>query len=418
MSDSETDIAIMGAGPYGLALAAHLRALRIEHRIFGVPMESWLTKMPRGMFLKSHGFASNLYDPNGAYTLERFCAWNGLPYDDYAMPVPLKVFCDYGLAFQKAFVPDVDERMVDAVTRTAAGYRLRLRDGEEIRARRVVCAVGISHFHYLPPVFSALPQELITHSSQHHGLDDFKGRNVIVVGAGASAVDLAVLLCQAGAIVRIVMRRPYIAFGSITRQPRTLLEQIRAPMSGLGPGWRSRMSTDVPLFFHAMPQRFRLEAVRRHLGPAAGWYVRDQVEGRIPFLGSISLVSAAARNGGIRLRVRRDDGSEQELATDHIIAATGYKVDMARLTFLGDLRNQIRQIEGTPVLTSRFESSVPGLYFTGVAAANSFGPLLRFAFGARFAARRMSQTLRKLDWAARATPPRQPHVRLERLSPW
>jgi hypothetical protein len=94
MSDTEVHVAIIGAGPYGLALAAHLRALHIEHRIFGVPMEAWLTKMPKGMFLKSQGVASNLYDPGDAYTLKRFCGLNGLPYDDYGLPVALQTFCE------------------------------------------------------------------------------------------------------------------------------------------------------------------------------------------------------------------------------------------------------------------------------------------------------------------------------------
>jgi thioredoxin reductase len=394
-SNAETEVAIIGAGPYGLALAAYLRGLRVEHRIFGIPMESWRTKMPQGMLLKSHGFASNLYDPDDAYTLQRFCGWNGVPYDDYAIPVPLETFCDYGLAFQKVFVPDLDERRVAAVEREASGYLLRLDDGEDVRARKVVCAVGISHFRYTPPVLDSLPQELVTHSSQHCLLDGFKGRDVTVIGAGASAVDLAALLHREGAAVRIVTRRPYIAFGSLVRTPRPLWDEIRAPMSGLGQGWRSRMSTDAPLLFHILPQWLRLAAVRHHLGPAAGWFLRDQVEGKIPFLLDMILVSAAAENGRVRLRVRRNDGAERDLVTEHVIAATGYKVDLRRLGFFGDLRSQIRQVDNTPMLTSRFETSLPGLYFVGVAAANSFGPLLRFAFGARFAARRVSRHLAK-----------------------
>jgi thioredoxin reductase len=404
-SNAGTEVALIGAGPYGLALSAYLGELRVEHRIFGIPMESWRAKMPKGMLLKSHGFASNLYDPNDSYTLKWFCGWKRLHYEDYAMPIPLQTFCDYGLAFQKAFVPDVDERMVAAVERTASGYLLRLEDGEEVRARKVVCGVGISRFDYIPPVFDGLPQELVTHSSQHHLLERFKGCDVTVIGAGASALDLAALLHRAGAAVRVVTRRSYIHFSSPLRLPRTLWDEIRAPMSGLGPGWRSRMSTDAPLLFHTMPQWFRLEVVRRHLGPLAGWFVRDQVEGYVSFLMNVSLVSAAVKNGRVRLRVRHDDGSERDLVTQHVIAATGYKIDLRRLAFLGDLRNHIRQVENTPVLTSRFETSVPGLYFVGVAAANSFGPLLRFACGARFAARRVSGHFVKSRSMVRSKPP-------------
>lgn len=395
-SDSETEVAIIGAGPYGLALSAYLQEYRVEHRIFGFPMESWRTKMPKGMLLKSHGFASNLYDPHGAYTLKRFCLSNQLAYDDYAVPVPLQTFCAYGLAFQKMFVPDLEEKMVVALERTTSGFLLRLETGEEVHARRIVCAIGIAYFDHVPAVFDGLPSELVTHSSRHHRLDAFKGRDVIVVGAGSSAIDIAWLLHCSGATVRVLARRSYISFGKKLRLPRTRWDECRAPMSGLGEGWRSRLCTDAPLVFHRMPAWARLKVVQRHLGPAPGWFMRDQVEGQVAFVMNATLVSTAVQNGRVRLRIRRSDSEELELVTDHVIAATGYKVDLARLSFLGALRNQIRQVASTPVLTPRFESSVPGVYFIGVAAANSFGPLLRFAYGAQFAAHRVSERLARI----------------------
>jgi cation diffusion facilitator CzcD-associated flavoprotein CzcO len=396
-SDAETEVAIIGAGPYGLALSAYLREYRVEHRIFGIPMESWRTKMPNGMLLKSHGFASNLYDPHGAYTLKRFCLSNGLAYDDYAVPIPLQTFCDYGIAFQKMFVPDLEEKMVAALERTASGFLLRLETGEEVHARRVVCAIGIAHFPHVPAVFNGLSSEFVTHSSRHRHLDSFKGHDVTVVGAGASAIDIAWLLHCSGATVRVLTLRPYISFGKKLRIPRTRWDVIRAPMSGLGEGWRSRLCADAPLVFHRMPAWARLKVVQRHLGPAGGWFMRDQVESHVPFVMNVRLAAAATGNGRVRLRIRRPDRAEWELVTDHVIAATGYKVDLARLSFLGALKHEIHQVASAPVLTSRFESSVPGFYFIGVAAANSFGPLLRFAYGAQFAARRVSEHLARIS---------------------
>jgi len=103
---------------------------------------------------------------------------------------------------------------------------------------------------------------------------------------------------------------------------------------------------------------------------------------------------AEVQNGRVRLRVRAADGTEHEIVTDHIIAATGYKVDLERLKFLNpDIRSKVKSLHGAPVLSSSFESSMPGLYFVGVAAANSFGPVMRFAFGAGFAARTLTRAL-------------------------
>src|SRR4029079_16067714 len=135
-----THVAIIGAGPYGLSVAAHLRQRGVDFRIFGTPLLSWRAQMPKGMFLKSEGFASNLFDPEGAHTLKRFCADRGWSYDDHTQPVPLDTFAAYGLSFQQQLVPNVEERNVVSVRCTSEGFALRLDNGDSFTARRVVVA--------------------------------------------------------------------------------------------------------------------------------------------------------------------------------------------------------------------------------------------------------------------------------------
>src|SRR6266852_6499634 len=183
------DVTIIGAGPYGLSIAAHLRPCGLKFRIFGSPMDTWMTKMPKGMRLKSEGFASSLYDPDSAFTLASYCKQEGIPYADMGNPVPLETFASYGLEFQKRFVPDLEDNLVVSMDRSLSGFDIRLDDGELVTARKVVAAVGISHFQYVPPVLSALPEEFVTHSSRHTSFGRFKGRDVTVIGAGASALD-------------------------------------------------------------------------------------------------------------------------------------------------------------------------------------------------------------------------------------
>ena len=113
-----TNVAIVGAGPYGLSIAAHFRRRGIPYRIFGRPMDSWLSHMPKGMMLKSDGFASSLYDPDSAYTLHRFCTERGIPYADTGIPVSLETFCAYGLAFKDRMVPDLEDKDVVGVERS------------------------------------------------------------------------------------------------------------------------------------------------------------------------------------------------------------------------------------------------------------------------------------------------------------
>jgi thioredoxin reductase len=391
------DTVIIGAGPYGLSVAAHLRHQGIPFRIFGRPMDSWLQHMPKGMMLKSDGFASDIYDPEQAFTLRQFCAESGIKYADTGVPVQLETFGAYGLAFRDRMVPELEDKMVANVDGSPGGFVVRLEDGEAIQARRVVLAIGITHFEYIPESLAQLPPEFLSHSARHREVEPFRGRSVIVIGGGASALDLAGLLQEAGAQVQLVTRRSELKFHSQpTGKPRSWWQQIRHPQSGLGPGMRSRFFADAPAAFYYLPEGLRLEIVRKTLGPSGGWFIRDKVIGKVPLHLSCTPQGADVQNGKVRLSVQAADGSKREVVAEHIIAATGYRVDLERLTFVSpEIRSKIRTVGGAPVLSTGFESSVPGLYFAGVAAANSFGPVMRFAFGAGFAARTITRALAK-----------------------
>ncbi len=388
----DADIVIIGAGPYGLSIAAHLSKSNLTFRIFGYPMESWRRHMPKGMLLKSEGFASSLDDPDTSFTLRHYCEEMNLPYDDIGTPVPLEVFSAYGLEFQKRLVPMLEQTNVTSVIRTSDGFELETADGQTVNARTVIVATGISYFSYLPPFLVDLPLSHVSHSSQHHDLSTFRGKTVAVLGAGASAVDMAAILHEEGAQVQLVARRQQIAFHTKAKEPRPLHRRMRYPRSGLGIGWSSRLCTDAPLLFHRMPQEFRFRTVRDHLGPAPGWFVRDKVVGKFPLHLGCEIQSASIEDGRVHLKIVEKDGSSTDLVADHVISGTGYRVSLSRMGFLNEaLRRELHTVEDTPVLSSHFETSVPGLYMVGPAAAHSFGPLMRFAYGAKFAAKHIAK---------------------------
>ena len=347
-----------------------------------------------------------LYDPDGNFTLEHFCAERGIEYAHMGIPVRLDTFGDYGLAFRDRMVPDLEEKLVASVEPVQNGYSLVLETGETLTARRVVLAVGITQFAHIPESLEHLPSEFLSHSFQHSDPESFRGRSVAVIGAGSSAIDLAGLLHEAGAEVQLVARDKALKFHEKMPmdKPRSLWQQIRSPLSGLGPGLSSRFFANSPNLFHRLPERYRIETVRTFLGPAGGWFAKDKVIGKVPLVLGFSAVNAEILGNRVCLRLRAEDGRKREIHVEHVIAATGYKVDLNRLTFLSPvLRTKIRTAEGSPVLSSNFESSVPGLYFTGLAAADSFGPVMRFAFGASYTARHLAQqTVRSAShgWAS------------------
>ena len=389
----ELDVAIVGAGPYGLSVTAHLSHIGVNCQIFGRPMTTWRSHMPKGMSLKSDGFASSLSAPAGVHKLSDYCAEKGIAYHDTLIPVPLATFNDYGLDFQRRFVPGLDERVVASMRETPKGFELCLDDGERVNARRVVVAVGVTHFAYVPELLSTLSSEYVSHSSAHHELDRFRNSDVTVIGAGASAIDMAALLRESGARVSIVSRAPVINFASKPATgSRPLWQRVRHPSSGLGPGLRSRIYCDWPQLYRFLPASLRLGIVRRHLGPSSPWYMQPRVIGKVNVERGVEIEGAAVQGNRVVLNLRRDGQVGQRIESDHVIAATGYRVDLSRLPFMDEkLRSRIRTSGSMPILSSNFEASVGGLYFVGLAAAGSFGPLMRFVYGAEFAARRISQ---------------------------
>ena len=388
------EVAVIGAGPYGLSIAAHLAARSIPHRIFGKAMDTWATKMPRGMLLKSDGFATNVYDPQRQITFGRYCRERNIPYADLGIPPRLEDFIDYGRTFQRSLVPHLEEVKVDSVEHDGGRYRLQLETGTIFSARTVVVAAGISHFAVSPGVFSGLSEDLVTHASHHHDLGAFKGRKVAVIGAGASAADVAGLLLEAGAEAHLIVRGSVIPFQSKMSLPRPLYDQLRNPSTPIGPGWRSLFFTKHPQLFRHLPEERRLRIVGAHLGPAPGYFMRDRIIGRVPIHYGLQVSRAKPNAGGVLLMLANETGEEREFQADHVICGTGYKPALSRLPFLDHtMLPRIKAVRDTPILSANFEASMPGLYFVGAIAANTFGPMLRFACGAQFAASRLAKHL-------------------------
>jgi thioredoxin reductase len=358
-------------------------------------MQTWRENMPQGMFLKSDGFASNLSDPGSTFTLEQFCDAEGIDYHRTRVPVALETFTRYGAAFQQKMVPELEDRRVESVSKGPNGtFLLRLDNGEEFTAGQVVLAVGISYFAFVPPEFQHLPETLVSHSSANRSAERFRGRKVVVYGAGASAADIAAMLHKGGAEVQIVARHKIKFNEPPGPKPRSVWKRLRHPESAIGPGLRSRFYTDAPGVFFHLPESLRLKIVKRHLGPAPGWAVKDQVVGHVPLLEGYTVAAARENGDQVQLDLTVPGGGRMTLDTDHVICATGYKVELRRIACLDrEIVAGLRKVEDTPVLSTNFESSMPGLYFVGLAASNSFGPLLRFACGSDFAVRRIAAHL-------------------------
>ena len=385
MSRSAVDAVVIGAGPYGLAAASHLRAAGAEVRVFGRTMSFWKRHMPRGMRLKSSWSASRIADPARAYTLEEFERVRGRP---ISRPIPLADFVAYGEWFQAHAVPEIDPRQVVSVTRDEPGFRVVLEDDEPIESDRVVVAAGIAEFAWRPAEFDGLPPELASHSSEHADLGRFAGRRVAVIGAGQSAVESAVLLHEAGADVEVIIRAAGVRWvGRATREG--LLGRLLFDSTDVGPALVSHLVAR-PTLVRRLPPQLQLEVARRSLAAGASLWLRPRAAD-LRITAGRRVTQASRSNGHLALTL--DDGATREV--DHVLLATGYRVDVHRYRFLTpSLLAHVRCAEGSPMLDDGLESTVPGLHFLGAPGVHSFGPLVRFVSGTRFAAGALARTVR------------------------
>jgi len=392
------DVVIVGAGPHGLSLAAHLRARGMDFRVFGKAMDSWAAHMPASMMLKSDGFVSNLSSPAPDTTLKAWCARNGAPYADEGLPVSLDLYLTYAKWFRDTQVPDLDPRMVTSVVRNGDAFTVMLQDGETFFARAVVIAAGITWYAFTPSVFATLSHDALSHSFDHRDVSRFKGKEVAVVGSGASAIDLADELHRAGAAPHIVARVPKLEFNRVPDPAdESLIRRIQAPASGIGRGWRSYFCAHAPLLFHRLPRHLKDRAIASHMHPAGGFFMREKIEGVVPAALGRKIMATAMKDGRATLDLVDASGRAETLSFDHVITATGYRPDVRKLPFLAkDLASRAAPAGGSPDVSEAFETKVPGLYAVGLSAMQSFGPLMRFMVGAEFAAPQVASHLNRV----------------------
>lgn len=373
------DAIIVGAGPFGLSGAAYLKNRGQGVGIFGDPMSFWQSHMPAGMFLRSNWAASHLSDPLTKLTLDHFKADTGA---QFSQPIPLQNFVGYGKWFQQQAVPDLDRRQVKLVEKNGSGFKVTLGDGDVAKSRRVVVATGIAPFPWSPKEFEGFPKTKVSHSSDHCDLSRFQGQQVVVIGGGQSALDAARLLKGFDAVPEVVAKQKVIRWVGQNAWLHRLGIISRCLYSNfdVGPAGISRL-VGFPNLFRKLPRSLQDRIGQRAVRPAGTGWQRPFLE-KVPMTLDCRVTSAGMRCEKVHLKL--SNGTER--LVDHVIVATGYRVDTARYGFLcPTIQQTLKTVHGYPVLARGLESSIDGLHFVGKPAAWSFGPLLNFVSGTHFA---------------------------------
>jgi thioredoxin reductase len=390
----------MGAGPYGLSTAAHLLGKGLKVAVFGKPMELWRDYMPKGMLLRSYWWATNLSDPQGQFGLARYMREQGQEPVD---PVAGDTIAEYGLWFQKHAVPMVDETYIQMIERRDGQFEVTLEDGRVVACSSVIMAPGLQPYVYRAPEYDHLPKELVTHTAIHRTFDELAGKRVAVIGGGQSALESSALAYESGVQVEVISRKSivWIKESASLATRRSLLERIAAPKAGISPGWFNLIEETFPYGFTLLPRKLKdrfLRGIGAH-GPMGSAWLRPRLIGKVPLHEQTSVLEAREADDGLLLKL----STNQTLKVDHIMLATGYRVDIKRLSLLGtSLLSHIQTYNGAPVLNNHFESNIPGLFFVGFSSFKSCGPYYRFVVGTGAAARRVAETIAQRTHAGKA----------------
>ena len=358
-----TSLLVIGAGPYGLSIAALARERGIDTTVLGHPMGFWNEHMPAGMFLRS-GSDWHL-DASGVHTLEAYLEVRGIDATDVD-PIPLSLFVDYADWFRHTKGVEVREDLVRDVTRPNGRFEAILESGAVIEADTVVAAPGISSFTSLPPWSERITQDRGAHTCDLVRFDDLSGARVLIVGGRQSAYEWAALIGERGAErIDIVHRHDVPRFGKVSWKfvDEYIDETLRTR------GWWRRLPQE---------ERDTIERKFWKVGRLTlEWWLtprlaRDSIHSwpGTEVVG-IDQQTAALSNG-------------ERLPVDRVVFATGYKADLARVPYLRSMKIEVA--DGFPLLNESFQTSVPGLYVTGFAAIRDFGPFFGFVKGAAAAA--------------------------------
>ena len=379
--EKHTKLLIIGAGPFGLSIAAHAKFLGIGHIIAGKPMEFWKNNMPKGMLLRST--CDWHLDTTNVHTIDKFLE-TGMQNCGDVEPLSLQFYLEYTGWFIHQKQLNITSLYIDQIDRAEDNsFTAKTSDGIIIHAQYVVVAVGLTHFKHFPgEITRLLPVGRYLHTCELINMELMKNKRVLIAGGRQSAFEWAALLQEAGAEkVHICHRHPSPEF----KPSDWSWVNILCDKMDDGPAWFRNLSQEEK---DAIGKRLWSEG-RLKIEP---WLKNRVLNEKIKIWPSTNII-ACTRLANNELQITFDNN--QTILVDQIVLATGYKVNINNIPFWGkgNILPALAVQDGFPVLDDHFQTNLPGLFITGIPASRDFGPFFGFTIAARVSARIIGKAL-------------------------
>lgn len=350
------DLAIIGAGPYGLSLAAHAKESGIKHKVFGFPMDFWKTKNPPNMFIRTKLKHTNLIDPESSFTLKKYEQEKGL---NLEYPINRLTFADYGVWFIEKVGIDIIQDLVIEINYANEFFNIKTENNDFFQAKRIIVGVGVSYSKYIPKKICNQSHKLVSHSSDHTDYKKFEKKHVLVLGGGQSAWESAALLHENNAEVVLAYRR----------------NKRLTPEKDL-----NKQQLEIADQFYSLSEPEKIKMKEKFEKPTVSEFLVHLVKGKVVEKPNSFVKDIQEINNSRQIKVVFND--DESNVFDHVIAATGYRYSVENITFLYPLIDKLKvNSVGEPILSENFESNLKNLYFVGPASSYSFGPTFRFISG-------------------------------------
>lgn len=379
-SQIKTHTLIIGAGPFGLSLAGYCQDAGIDYTIVGKPMELWREHMPQGMHLRSaHDWH---LDPNNQATFEAYLLEKQLEAKT-TLPLSRDFYLSYVDWFQQQKQIKPIPQYVTHLEKNGGVFTAQLENGTIVECKNVVIALGFQYFAYTPQALSdMIPATCSSHTCHLVDFSKLKGKRCLLIGGRQSAFEWAALMKDAGvADIHLSHRHdnPPPMEADWAWVPDVVGKMVEDET------WYAKLSQEEK-------QDYNQKLWREGRLKVEPWLAPHLAHPSIRTWPNTEVTQCQQQADG-SLNIHLSNGHILEI--DHVIYATGYKPNLFNIPFLrhSSLLQSLKLINNQPVLDSRFQTSVDGLYITSLAATMQFGSFFGFTVSVRTSAQLIGRAL-------------------------